>query len=649
MVRRLLSLVLLLLPALANGAAFTNATSGLFSAGSTWSNGVAPSASNDTWVVRAGTTVEYDVALTNAPWGACVINGSLIITSQTRRVFMDFLSTVSGTGTWSIGSASLPILMSESNTETVAIAFRSTSAPITMTRSGGLNWYGETRVTNNLVTAALVGNYTNGASTIVLSTNIDCRVGDVLVVSRPAQASQDSTNVIFTVAAYDPATTTVTLGYGTNHLGASWIPSINMSLPRFPGVNPGVLNSVRSNNIDRVGVLSRAVACYRTYTNASGGTTLVSSSNSGLFQGVRFHNNFEGIIGSRTGWGLNYCAFTTGDNGAAFNTCSDSTANYVLSTCVNDGGIGRNCTRVTANYCAVISVSVGGIFSGFQDLTANNCTAANLDAGGIMAAVGTVNLNNGTINNSAAYSVASGGICANANAGGSSQPTSWNVLMSGCEAQNIGNGGLDAYSANVTAFNCTVSNVTRGSIFYATTSGAALNTTRLGTLPADVYLPATFSPFLYTDTVIDQGNLAVWGGYGVASNQTAIAPPGRLFAWTLRSRTTGKSVATLDASTVRPNTTARWSIWLRRDGESMEQYCGVWNAKLTPLQTPLSIVYTNTSSTGVWSSVELTVANTNSAPLDVTVFTVATPTVSTNNAAYSLVERLSDYNTKVIP
>ena len=354
-------LLLLALTVTASAAIYTNNTSGLFSAGSTWVGGVAPNASNDAWVIKAGTTVEYDGYNTNGtPYAAGTINGSFIITNQTNPVWLEMAGNISGTGTWTIASAGTPILQVSTNVETVVVAFRSGS--ITMTKTGALNWYGETRLnTNSTVWTPLAQTTTNGATTLVLTDDLQLRTNDIITVDGPLsnQNYPHTSNLYFVVQNYVAATKTVTIGSSTNFTGDRFG---GTGAEGWTGINSGGLTSTRSNGVCGVTLVTRPILMY--FKNRVSSTGIINNSNGGVAVGVRCSNADCGFLNAVNNWS---CTSIVG------NSC-----NYGNSY----AGIGYTFYNVVANGCNYGNSSFGTGHT-FYNATTSNCTTriSYMDAG----------------------------------------------------------------------------------------------------------------------------------------------------------------------------------------------------------------------------------------------------------------------------
>lgn len=686
MVKRLL--LLLLLPVLAQAAIRTNNASGLFTDGAIWVGGTAPNASNDAFFITAGTTVEYDAYNTNYTFGASTINGSLIITNQTRPVWFEFNSTIAGTGTWNIGSASLPILSSSTNVETVVIRALTTSG-ITMTKSGGINWYGEDRNIAGRTWTTISGFADVGTNKLVLVDDLQLRTNDLIAVApyiatNASATLPASTNAWFVVQSYDAPTKTVTLGANTNFLGV-----------RYSGFNAaGTIPSLRSNTLCGVVLLSRSiVAC----SAPVGGVSLITGSDNGVMTGVAVSSNTF-LVYNRSGWTFNSC--TSAGKAIVSYANTASTVNNCAGSPVLNGLVYQG--FVTVNDSA--TVYGDQFYSGSSVATSTGTTLNNCAGFGLL--YGLVNVgHNASIFNSIVRNGYFGGLFQNSFACyasnsvvddvqfGSLVAQCGNVLVENCivlRARGFAGNGPGAFSylsADCTVRNCSASNVTAstaGSLvyqcsrtvaencFYSFTNGPAVlayNTSiqhygSLVNLTTDANIgtnvsyagqdPRKSNMANPSRVSYPDGRIAYWWPAGVASNQTAVVPaPGTTALRHVVLNTFNVPVRWPFYSTVRANSTGRWNVWMNRPSLTVTQSCDLFlNSVNAPVIVPMPpqgalARVSNTSASNVWQYAELTWQNTNNVPVDVVVWSSVAG--ANGSVAYSWVEAGANNNIKVIP
>ena len=161
---RLFLLFSLLLTSVSNlfATAYTSTQSGLFSAGSTWVGGTAPSADGDTWTIAAGHTVFYDYnnsAQANG-WGASAVTGTLWMTNG---CFLAMNGNISGAGSWFIGTNTAALGFSNFNLPMIQMRWKSGSC--TMSTTGAIQWNAITNTYTDYITNTTSlsgsGDYTN--------------------------------------------------------------------------------------------------------------------------------------------------------------------------------------------------------------------------------------------------------------------------------------------------------------------------------------------------------------------------------------------------------------------------------------------------------------------------------------------------------
>ena len=648
MVKLLIRLLLVLVLAGNAGAAiYTNTTSGLFSSGSTWVGGVAPNASNDAWVIKAGTTVEYDGYNTNGtPYAAGTINGSFIITNQTNLVWLEMAGNISGTGTWTIASAGAPILQVSTNVETVVVAFR--SGAITMTKTGALNWYGETRLnTNSTVWTPLAQTATNGATTLVLTDDLQLRTNDIISVDGPLsnQHYPNTSNLYFVVQNYVAATKTVTIGSSTNFTGDRFG---GTGAEGWTGINSGGLTSTRSNGVCGVTLVTRPILMY--FKNRVSSTGIINNSNGGVAVGVRCSNADCGFLNNVNNWSCTSIVGNSCNTGNSYQGTGHIFYNVVANGCNygnSYGGTGHTFYNVVANGCAVGN-SYNGTGYTFYNVAANGCTYGNSYQGtghtfynAVANGCQTGNSYNGT--GYTFYNVVANG-CNYGNSYQGAGNTFYNAVANGCTYGNSYNG------TGHTFYNATTSNCTTR-ISYQDYGLQSFNNTRSGTSTRDVLANSflTDSPYNFTFVSDTPSNTWWYQTTGVVSAQTKVVTSP--MAVTMQHVTTAANQPTrwYLTSTVRPNATGRWTTYLLRDSTNSTVL-----AELYPNKQQAGIVgnvsltaVTNTSGANTWQVNELVWANTNSAQANVTLWFTGIGAVGSTN--YTFGTKGIETNIKVIP
>jgi len=282
---------------------------------------------------------------------------------------------ISGTGTWTIASAGLPILNQNTNVETVVVAFRSGS--ITMTKTGALNFYGETRLNaSNTVWTPLAQVATNGATTLVLTDDLQLRTNDIISVDSPLsiQNYTTSSNLFFVVKDYVAATKTVTIGSSTNFTGDRYTGAGAIA---WTGINQGGVTSVRSNAVNGVTLVTRPILFY--FRNRVSSLGVINNSSGGVAVGVRVSNADYGFLNNVNNWSCTSIVGNSGNVGNSYSGTGHTFYNAVANGC-NYGnsiyGTGHTFYNVVANGCN-FGNSSGGTGHTFYNAVANGCKTRN--------------------------------------------------------------------------------------------------------------------------------------------------------------------------------------------------------------------------------------------------------------------------------
>ena len=626
MVKLLIRLLLVLVLAGNAGAAiYTNTTSGLFSSGSTWVGGVAPNASNDAWVIVASTTVEYDGYNTNGtPYSAGTINGNFIITNQTKLVWLEMAGNISGTGTWTIASAGLPILNQNTNVETVVVAFR--SGTITMTKTGALNFYGETRLNaSNTVWTPLAQVATNGATTLVLTDDLQLRTNDIISVDSPLyiQNYTPSINLFFVVKDYVAATKTVTIGSSTNFTGDRYT---GTGASAWTGINQGGVTSGRSNAVNGVTLVTRPILFY--FRNHISSLGVINNSSGGVAVGVRVSNTDYGFINGVNNWSITSVSANGCGTGNSANGVGNTFYNAVANGC-NTGnsynGTGHTFYNAVANGCTYGN-SDNGVGNTFYNAVANGCNYGS-------SFNGTGHTFYNAVANGCGYGSSTYGI----------GNTFYNAVANGCTYGNS-YGGIGNTFYNATTSNC----VTR--ISYQDNSGQFFNNTRGGT-GTDVSIFGFQANSLFSFILVSDSPTKVWWyqSTGVVSAQTAIVTSPLTVAMRHVTTTANQPTRWYLSSMVRPNSTGRWTTYLLRDSSNATVLAELYpaNQQAGIIGLPSLTAVTNTSGANTWQVNELVWANTNSVQANVTLWLTGIGTVGGTNITWAT--KGIETNIKVIP
>jgi hypothetical protein len=690
MVMRLLA-ILMLSASVAYGAAFTNTTSGLFTTGATWVGGTAPNASNDSWLIVAGTTVEYDGYNTNTPWAASVVNGTLLVTNTSRLVWCEMLGNISGTGNVSVGTAVLPIPQVSTNVETVVFCFR--AGTFTMTKSGAFNWYFENRIVSNVVWSPLSVTATQGANQVTLTYDLGLRTNDIIFIDAPlsVQTYTISTNTHFVVADYNASTKVVTLGNNTNWIGDRWT-GVGASASQWQGVNRvGLINlGNRSNAVCGVTLLSRAGLVY--YKTRPSSVGVFNNSDYGIVAGLRVQNVDLGMLNGRTGWQSSHCVATGCNVGNSYSGTGHTFNQPVATGCAFgnsysgtghtfnqpvalgcDPGNSYQGTGHTFNQPVATGCNVGNSYSGTGH-TFNQPVAAGCNVGNSYLGTGHTfnqpvatgcNVGNSTqgLGHTFNQPVATG--CTYGNSNGGTGHAFNQPVATGCTYGNSYQGYGHAFNQPV-ATGCTYGNSYQGyghtfnggstsncttRLGYQDYGGTFYNNTRTGTSTRDVLANTYQTDSLFNFVrVIDSASNAWWyQTTGICSAQTSVVTTPIPASMAHVATTANQPVRWYQTYTVRPLSTGRWVAYQRRASTNTVQLVEVYRKSERPFpeQNTVLAVSTNTAAAATWQTTELSWNNTNTVEQPVTVWlTSYAPTSDTN---YSWVVKQSDYNTRTLP
>jgi len=547
---------------------YTNTQTGLFSAGSTWIGGVAPSLSLDTWNIVPGTVVTYDVSnKATLGWGASTNNGTLNMTNAVA-CFMLQAGNLSGKGNWTIGSSAVPVNF-VSGLPGVVIQFTN-SAQCTMAGTNNVGWYG---VASHITNTYLAVDAPISSTTITCS-NVPavCVAGDVLFLGNAGVAGQAGE---YYVVASVSGTNITLMGTPFGSYTNDW---------------PGIVFQTSTPGDRPVGscvaFLSLPIVVKQSVANLN--STFGSQSNT--LSGVRIQNLGNALVTSGNGWTLNSCdnivdnyGFATASNGWNVNNCTivngsiaTSTSGWTIKHCTADNRVG--CAfGVNASSCII------------SDSVANNCAA-----GPFLASVAC----NSTLSNCTANYCLSGAF-----ASGEIQ----NCLFQNCTANYCTNGIING-DATVQNGNNVISGFTLnncGPLFINTMNAVCYGTP----LDSSLSICPTFNglPFVY--------DFKTWayGASGVAINTNGVT------TYNITNATIG-SYYNLSA---RPNTALAVTVALNQTNNVAYGL----SLGLGPLQIiPVSTVTVPGSTANTWTNIVLTYNNTSAATVPLALYISATGT-----------------------
>ena len=384
-----------------NAGGFPGATSsGLFSAGTSWIGGVAPSADGDFWTIKGAVTIIYDVdnsAHANG-WGGnttstgCTNNGTLVM-SNAYPCYMKMNGSLYGSNTasWLVGSAEAPITNSTTNTETCIVEFKAGSC--TMPGTNTIQFYGTTNMWSDYIYNSTESNAPIGSTNLFFTNNVvGVASNDIIYISSPAtQGQAGNTHVVYGVwsnciVLNATAGTNLPVGVTNTWSGES-----------FSGV---ISTKARTNAM--VCKLSRPIVVYqRTKISA---TSIFTAGRSNYWQGVRLtdcgqgpisvigstiiscvgnNNSSGGIATSCTGVTIISCTENNNSSGGIVNNCTGVTITSCIGNNNINGGIAYSCTGVTITSCVGNNNSIGGIVNNCTGVTITSCIGNNNSIGGI--------------------------------------------------------------------------------------------------------------------------------------------------------------------------------------------------------------------------------------------------------------------------
>ena len=612
-----------LLPSLAFGITnYVSVSSGAFSDTNIWGVVTYPIASNDTFTITAGHTVDYDVdnwSTAGAGYGASVINGTLSITNQTKVVGMRMLGNLSGTGTFFIGTSALPILDRTNDQTTVTICF-TTAGAITMTKTNAIAWYGERTNAVGKSWTPLAETAANGTNVLVLTDDLDLRTNDIICCTHPTAGANATYHC---VVGYVAGTKTVTIG-------AAYA---GLTTDVWPMTIAATIVTARPLGTCGVSVLKKSILCYQ--STAIANTSIFTASHSGILQGVRVQKVGRGAIYTLTGWTVSHCVAnncSSGSGGLAYSGSGFTFTSCSANNCSSGGlacyGVSFTFTSCSANNCGSGGLAYGGSGFVFTSCSANNCSGS----GGLACTGSGFVFTSCSANNCSS----SGGLACYGTG----------FTFTSCSANNCsGSGGL-AYAGSGDFYSCSYSNLTAGKAAFeycAQTTSSKM--TRYGT-GVDVL---NYSYLCQQPTsaivVYNSPTTQVWyEAGGIASNAvTVLAYTTAPTAWK-HGVIEAYPVRYYERCNVRPYQTVRWNTWLRSETTGLAMTAQLTDAADDPLcgGTLLAAV-TNAAATNVWSAAELTWTNPNAYPLDCKLWVTANgDNAQTTATGYSWCERGTD-------
>ena len=375
-------------------ATYTNNGTGLFSAGTTWVGGVAPSLSGDQFVITNGTVI-YDLTNKTVAWGGGQIQkGGILQGTNSPLGTVYFLNngniTISGNGQFNAGQSNAPISYFSQELQGFVYQPTNTAQIILTGQTNSLNWFGQT---NRQQAAFLTANGLSGTNCVTVSQlPVSVQSNDVVILANNNVQGQNS--YYYVIAAItnnmvyfkQPAQ----LGAETNYYPRA---TFSATLPAlFPTNSPCVFVSCPIA-IFEPSYLNQSVSAGGGNLNTLTGAQI--SVQYGIFQQSQnqIMNNCT-LEGNNAGGACyNSCSATTLNNctlagnsggGACYNSCSATTLNNCTLAGNSGGGACNNsCSATTLNNCTLAGNNAGGACYSFCSATTlNNCTLAGNTYGG---------------------------------------------------------------------------------------------------------------------------------------------------------------------------------------------------------------------------------------------------------------------------
>ena len=354
-----------------NAGGFPGSTSyGLFSAGTSWIGGVAPSTDGDFWTINGAVTIIYDVdnsAHANG-WGGnttstgCTNNGTLVM-SNAYPCYMKMNGSLYGSNTasWFVGSAAAPITNSTTNTETCIVEFKAGSCAMPGTNT--IQFYGTTNMWSDYLYNATASNANIGSTNLFFTnTVVGVASNDVIYLSNPAIRGQGgNTHIVYGVWSN---CIVLNATAGTNQpigLTNTW------SGESFAGVV-----SVNNRTNAMVCKLTRPIVIYQRTKITS--TSVFTAGKTNTFIGVRFTNCGQGPINNCNGSTITSCVGNNNSNGGIAYNCNGITITSCVGNNNYNGGIANNCNGSTITSCVGNNNTFGGIAYTCNGSTITSCT-----------------------------------------------------------------------------------------------------------------------------------------------------------------------------------------------------------------------------------------------------------------------------------
>ena len=438
--KKYLSLFVLLLSAsLLMGANYTNATSGRFSATSTWIGGVVPSASGDTWTITNGTTVTYDVDNSaTTGWGPCTNNGVLYMTNGVP-CYYKINGVVYGTGALRVGDSTNRIGFTSSNTPAVIIQPMA-DALLNLTNPSAISMWGDSSHSGYVLVAS---NATVGATSFAIQANsLTIRSNDIVVLGN--SGTQAGAGDIYVVSNYNAGNGVITLKTTASLSGAgvtnTWFPlSVVNGTPVFSSTLTAAQTATTPGTY--AVFLSQPIVVYGAANYKLSSAIVTATMTNYFFTGMRFH--FAGIQ----------------NGGLPYHTMSNIVASSYAQILVGSGGVWYNSIFFDGQQaaygvhlysyftnCFAIRCQQGAFYNGNGGgaTTIDNCIGLNNANGGFLTSA-----NHCTVLNSSAYNSANGQFAFNA---------SNDAFIFNCKSYNCVNGLIANSCSGSTLLNCYATN-----------------------------------------------------------------------------------------------------------------------------------------------------------------------------------------------
>ena len=342
-----------------DAANYVTTQSGLFSAGTTWVGGTAPSAGGDTWSNQPGLTLTYDVnnQSSSGGWGACTNAGTLTFANGATTggpVYFLMNGNFTNTGVWQIGTNNNPITYTSSNTPNCYIQFSNTAVCNMKGTTMGLQWYGTPHLSNTTLSAVA---QLAATSITVASAPSWLAVNDIFWMS-PTNTTQGQGGDYYMVSSVAGNVVSIVTAFPTGQTNFYPGMTFKSSVPTASRPVGTIVSFFGSS----VMVLE---STQRTTLNT------VSNAQTNIIVGCTFQNLGKGFATVSTNWSItNNTANNCGSGGLAYISCSGWTVSN--TTNINSGALFTLCWGNTCYNSPSTNDTIGTTITYYQPIQYDN-------------------------------------------------------------------------------------------------------------------------------------------------------------------------------------------------------------------------------------------------------------------------------------